>query len=421
MKAYYQYFTISFVFGYFWLVAGCSSPAVIPTTEPLSPIEQFRADIEYLASDELEGRETGTEGEQRAAAYIADRFESLGLQPAGDHGTYYQQFEGTQLPHPHARPEEGEVLVGVNVIGFIDNEADHTVVIGAHYDHLGFGKRNSLHTGDPAIHPGADDNASGVSLMLYLAERLREVHTGNNYLFIAFSGEEKGLWGSGHWTKNPTLVEVENLNYMLNFDMVGRLNEERTLMINGTGTSSIWERRLERANRANLDLRFTQSGIGGSDHTSFYLVEVPAIHFFTGTHEDYHRPSDTPDKINYLGMQEIGSFAFNLTGLLDWEDKLVFSETVQEESRSAPRYSVSLGVIPDYLFSGGGLKIEGVTSGRPAENAGLTRGDIIVKMGDKEIETIYDYMEALSEYISGDETEVAFKRDGEIKTTMVKF
>lgn len=422
MNPLYRFLTIAALFGYIIFFQACSTPATIPTTEAFSPGELFKADIEYLASDELEGRETGTQGELLAAAYISDRFEAIGLDPGGDMGTFYQKFEGNQLPHPHARPEEGETIEGVNVIGFIDHEAEYTVVIGAHYDHLGWGGHGSLHRGDSAIHPGADDNASGVAMILYLADRLKNAHTATNYIFIAFSGEEKGLWGSGYWTKNPTVVSsMDEISYMLNFDMVGRLDEDRNLMINGTGTSPIWERRLERANRANLNLAFSQSGIGGSDHTSFYLKEIPAIHFFTGLHDDYHRPADTPDKINYNGILEIGSMAFNLIGELQGDGKLIFSETVQEDSRSAPRYTVSLGVLPDYMYSGGGLKLEGVTTDRPAEKAGLQRGDIITRLGDFKIETIYDYMEALSDFKSGDKAEIEYKRDGENNTATVQF
>ncbi|TVQ43136.1 MAG: M28 family peptidase [Saprospirales bacterium] len=417
----YKLLTILTAFGLVLIMTSCGTK--LPTVSTLSPLEQLTADINYLASEELEGRETGTKGEQLAAAYIAERFENIGLEAAGDHGTWYQTFTGTQLPHPHARAEEGKEITGINVVGYIDNKAPYTVVVGAHYDHIGWGEKNSLYTGDSlAIHYGADDNASGVAMMLYLASRLSAgIHTSNNYIFIAFSGEEKGLWGSGYWTKNPTVGEIENLNYMLNFDMVGRLNEDRQLMINGTATSSLWERRLPRANRSNLDLTFSQSGIGGSDHTSFYLVEVPAIHFFTGLHDDYHRPWDTPDKINYSGMLEIGSFALNLIGKLDGEDKLDFSKTQQEESRMAPRFTVTLGVIPDYMFSGNGLKLEGVTSGNPAEKAGLQRGDIIIKLGEIEITDIYDYMQSLSEFESGDEAELHYRRDGELIETTVKF
>ncbi len=417
----YKLLTLSFILGVVLVLQSCGTK--VPTDMTLSPVEQMIADVNYLASEELEGRETGTRGEQLAAAYIAERFENMGLSAAGDHGTWYQTFTGTELPHPHASEEDGREIEGINVVGFIDNEAPYTVVIGAHYDHLGWGERGSLYQGDTlAIHYGADDNASGVAVMLYLASRLSEgIHTSNNYIFIAFSGEEKGLWGSGYWTRNPTMVSIDGLNYMLNFDMVGRLSDERSLMINGTGTSSLWERRLPRANRSNLDLTFSQSGIGGSDHTSFYLVDVPAIHFFTGLHDDYHRPADTPDKINFPGMQEVGSFALNLIGSLDGEGKLDFSKTQQEESRMAPRFTVSLGVIPAYMYSGSGLKIEGVTSGNPAEKAGLQRGDVIIKIGDKDIADIYDYMESLSEFIAGDEAELHYKRDGEVIKTKVEF
>lgn len=420
MRPIYQYFTFLLMIIFFAGIQSCSTTSPT-TTAAETPIEQIQMDITYLASEELEGRQTGTKGEQMAAAYIAERMESIGLEPAGDHGTYFQEFQGVSQSNPHAADEEGEEITGINVIGYIDHDAPHTVVLGAHYDHLGWGESNSLHRGEPEIHYGADDNASGVAMILYLADRLTEYHTENNYLIIAFSGEEKGLWGSGYWTKNTTVVEPSEINFMLNFDMVGRLGKDRSLAVNGTGTSTLWERRLERANRSNLNLVLSQSGVGSSDHSSFYMIEVPALHFFTGTHEDYHRPGDTPDKINYNGMQEVGSLVFNLIGTLNDDGKLPFSETVQEESRSAPRFSVTLGVVPDYLFSGSGLRIEGVTSGGPADSIGMKRGDVIIKLGEMEVTDIYDYMEGLSDFISGDEAEIHYKRGDEVVKGKVVF
>ena len=205
-----------------------------------SAIEQLRTDVSYLADDKLEGREIGTTGEQLAAEYIAKRYQEIGLTPKGIDG-YFQTFSRKQEQNPHSTaPTDTGRVVGRNVAGFIDNGAKTTVIIGAHYDHLGYGAHGSLHTGEPAIHNGADDNASGVAVMLHLAETLKNGPKANNYLFIAFSGEERGLWGSNFFAKEPT-IKVENVNYMINMDMVGRLNEENTLAVNGTGNSPLWK------------------------------------------------------------------------------------------------------------------------------------------------------------------------------------
>ncbi|MDH3649152.1 MAG: M28 family peptidase, partial [Saprospiraceae bacterium] len=232
-------------------------------------VKEVRADIVYLASDSLEGRETGTEGERMAAEYIAARMAALGLYPAGESGTFFQTF-ATYVPvNPHTPDGEKETLTGRNVVGSIDHKADNTVVIGAHYDHLGFGGMGSLHAGEDAIHNGADDNASGIAAMLQLAELLQKRHTDNNYLFIAFSGEEKGLLGSNYFTKNAT-IDLTTVNYMLNMDMVGRLKPEKTLAINGVGTSPLWTPTLEQIDVSDIKFVTTESGFGPSDHTSFY-------------------------------------------------------------------------------------------------------------------------------------------------------
>jgi len=202
-------------------------------------LQQARVDVVYLASDLLGGRETGTEGEKLAAQYISSRFEQIGLKPYGINGTWFQSFDFMFKSHPH--DAGGEARVGKNVLAYLDNGADKTVVIGAHYDHLGMGVTGSLHAGDPGIHNGADDNASGVASLLYIAEQLAAGKSKqNNYLFMAFSAEEFGLVGSKYWVEHPTM-ELKNINYMLNMDMVGRLNAEKVLSINGVGTSPIWK------------------------------------------------------------------------------------------------------------------------------------------------------------------------------------
>ena len=234
------------------------------SAQPVVP-QQLRADVVYLASDYLEGREAGTPGEARAAEYIAWRMEQLGLAPLGTDGSYEQPFDFKFNANPHAT--EGEARTGRNVIGFLDNGADHTVVLGAHYDHLGYGAAGSLHAGEPGIHNGADDNASGIAAMLHLAERLQSSRAkGNNYLFIAFSAEELGLVGSKQFTQNPT-VPLERISYMINMDMVGRLNAEKTMAINGVGTSPVFRPLLEELAVAGINTVLDDSGVGPSDYT----------------------------------------------------------------------------------------------------------------------------------------------------------
>lgn len=386
-------------------------------------ISQMRKDVKYLASDKLEGRETGTKSEKKAAKYISKRMKELGILPAGMDGGYYQDFEFKPKPHPHADSAEMasvEAISARNVIGYIDNNQSNLVVIGAHYDHLGYGAEGSLYKGEPAIHNGADDNASGVALMLALADYAKE-NKDANYLFIAFSGEEKGLWGSNYYMKNPTL-DTSEISYMLNFDMVGRLNEEKKLAVNGVGTSPVFKRDLEKVNAdSTFKLIFSESGVGPSDHTSFYLRGYPALHFFTGQHADYHRPADDWEKLNYEGMDLLRVYLEKLMTELNSEPDIPFEKTKDEESRKAPKFSVTLGVVPDYLFDGKGMRIDGVSDGKPAQNAGIKAGDIVIRLGEIEVTGMRDYMTALSSFNKGDLTEVEIIRDGQKMVLPLQF
>ncbi|MEY2904222.1 MAG: hypothetical protein RJA52_238 [Bacteroidota bacterium] len=380
-----------------------------------------QVDVVYLSSDLLEGRETGSKGEKMAADYIASRFKSLGLTPAGVDGSWFQSFDFSVKDHPHAEGN-GTPRTGKNVLGFLDNGASHTIIIGAHYDHLGYGHSGSLHRGEPAIHNGADDNASGIAAMLYLVEKLKNsTLKTNNYLFMAFSGEEFGLFGSKYYATNPTLP-IQNVNYMLNMDMVGRLNEENVLVINGVGTSPAWKPFLEGTNEQNLKLTTTESGFGPSDHTSFYLQDLPVLHFFTGQHTDYHKPSDDSELINYDGIVKVSDFIMDLISDLDGKGKLEFTKTKDEnEGRRASSFKVSLGVIPDYTYSGTGMRIDGATDGRAGHSAGLVKGDIILKIGELDIKDIYGYMDALSKFEPGSASVIQIKRGEEILDLKVTF
>ncbi len=385
-------------------------------------LQNLRVDVVYLASDLLGGRETGTEGEKLAAQYIASRFEQLGLKPAGSNGTWYQSFDFKYNPNPHAT-NGGEDRTGKNVLGFIDNGANTTVVIGAHYDHLGHGDFSSLATNDHSIHNGADDNASGIAALLYIAEYLKTSGKvkNNNYLFMAFSGEELGLVGSKFFVNNAT-IELANVNYMLNMDMVGRLNAEKVLSINGVGTAPLWKETLEKIKVGGIQIVTTESGVGPSDHTAFYMADKPVLHFFTGQHTDYHKPSDDAEKINYDGLLDVSNYIIALIETLDSKGKLAFTKTKDEDqNRRAADFKVTLGVMPDYVHNGDGMRIDGVLDGRPGAKAGLQKGDIILQMGEYPVKDIYGYMEGLSKFKAGDKTTVKVKRGDKIVEVEVTF
>ncbi|MBK8700098.1 MAG: M28 family peptidase [Saprospiraceae bacterium] len=400
------------------LFVSCSRSLDIPGEDP---VQQMTIDIGLLASDEMEGREVGTEGENMAAAYLVERFKDIGLKPMGTNG-FYQEFRRKVKSNPHAAvAETGDPeIVGKNVVAYLDNKAENTVVIGAHFDHLGYGKEGSLYTGVPAIHNGADDNASGVSMMVYLASVLKKSKLKhNNFLFIGFSGEEKGLWGSNYFVNNPT-IPVSKMNYMINMDMVGRLNADRQLALSGTGTSPSFKTVLEEENKYKLKLKLSESGIGPSDHTSFYLQDIPVLAFFTGQHEDYHKPSDDIQLLNFSGMRDISAYVYKIIARLDRAVKLSFTKT-KDESTDAPKFTVSLGVIPDYLYDGKGMRIDGVREGKPAFKADLQKGDIVLKMNDMEVTDMMSYMKALAAFKQGDSAKLLIKRGDQEIIKEVKF
>jgi len=386
----------------------------------------MKEDVTTLAADAFNGRRTGTEGEKQAAEYIIKRFKDIGLEPKGYKGNYTQTFSFRPSADPHKETEftskSDSTTTGTNVIGYLDNKAETTVVIGAHYDHLGMGGEGSLYREGEAIHNGADDNASGVAVLLKLADSLvaeRSRSDQNNYLFIAFSGEEEGLLGSNYFVKNPT-IDTKKVSYMINMDMVGRLNEENTLAVHGVGTSPVFKQTLFANNNENLNIVEHQSGVGPSDHTSFYLADIPVLHFFTGQHEDYHKPGDDAEKLNYEGMQKISNYIFAVISDLNDDGQLAFKKT-KNESEVVPDFKVTLGVVPDYLFDGEGMRIDGISEDRPAQKAGLQKGDIVKKMGEHEVTDMMSYMKSLSKFEKGQTAIVTVERDGELVETEVTF
>ncbi|HTF04052.1 MAG TPA: M20/M25/M40 family metallo-hydrolase [Bacteroidia bacterium] len=380
--------------------------------------ERIKKDVTYLASDKLKGRGTSTKGEKKAANYIAGEFKKAGLQPKGTDG-YFQPFTFKSNPNPHDTSTANlEERKGKNVIGFLDNGAEYTVIIGAHYDHLGQGHdHNSLDANpDGKIHNGADDNASGTSGVMELAR----YYAGNNrkeafnFLFICFSGEELGLIGSKRFCENPT-IDLTKVNYMLNMDMIGRLNDStKALIIYGVGTAPDWVPIIS-SMRTVFRIKQDSSGIGPSDQTSFYLKNIPVLHFFTGQHADYHKPSDDANKVNYEGEKMVLEYMMLIIGKTEALPKLQFL-TTRNPDMGKTKFKVTLGIMPDYAFEGPGLRVDGVTDGKPASVAGVKPGDIIIEMGDTRIDNMTDYMTALGKMKKGDTTILKVKRgDQELK------
>ncbi len=308
-----------------------------------------------------------------------------------------------------------------NIIGYLDNKADFTVVIGAHYDHLGYGGSSSLFAdkGEPQIHNGADDNASGTAGLLELVRYITansEKFKQHNFIFMAFSAEEEGLLGSAHFAKN-TSIDLSTVSYMLNMDMIGRL-EENTIAVSGVGTSPFWKDVITDA--CGLKVNTSESGTGPSDHTSFYNKDIPVLHFFTGTHSDYHKPSDDAEKINAEGEVQVLNYILGVIAAAENTPDLVFTKTKADET-TVPRFTVTLGVMPDYIYSGEGMKIDGVTEGKPAANAGMQEGDVVIQLGDVKVVDMMSYMKALGQFKKGDKTKLTYIREDENIETEITF
>ena len=282
-------------------------------------VSRLQGDIITLASDEMEGREPGTNGEIKARDYIISRMQEIGLTPKGTDG-FIQAFTYFEKPNQNKRAVQAH-----NVIGFIDNGAEKTAVITAHYDHLGYGGSGSKYKGSSEIHNGADDNASGTAALLELAHIIKNnnIKEHNNFLFIAFSAEEKGLLGSKYYVMNPSL-NLNEINYVLNMDMLGRMEPGMALTIEGLGSSLIWESSLKEIECDAFPLTLKKRENGPSDHAPFYEAGIPALHFWTGKHDDYHKPSDDAEKINFRAESQIISFIENLIFLIDPRGKVSF-------------------------------------------------------------------------------------------------
>ncbi len=517
----------------------------------LELIANLKSHVQYLADDKLEGRRTGTKGEQLALNYIVEQYQKIGLQPKGKDG-YVQTFEINEgklittstilqvnghvleqnteyfpLSYSAQRSVKGSPAIALNekgqpwfkdlkdvleenktnphfdidevirkeasedaakgatalflynssaitdnvqfnkkdtsvsvalpvvyitkagikhyffdnaasfdlalkveiveqkrtcsnVIGYIDNHAATTVILGAHYDHLGYGEdKNALDTGH-IIHNGADDNASGTAALIELTKSLvKSSPKNNNYLIIHFSGEELGLFGSKHWLDDPTITITPN--YMLNMDMIGRYDTSHKLNIGGYGTSPTWGEYFASVKNDQLLLKYDSSGSGPSDHASFYRKDMPVLFFFTGSHPDYHKATDDWEKINFEGEKNIVQFVHQLIVDNDAKGKLVFTKTREQAAGRSTKFKVSLGVIPDYGFSGTGMRIDGVSPGKLGEKIGLQAGDVLLQLGDIKFVDVQSYMGALGKFEKGDKTKLRILRGKEEKTYDIEF
>jgi aminopeptidase YwaD len=346
-----------------------------------------------------------------------------------------QQLNKTKSPKSISLPGVNvQLTVGLkevitnarNVVGMLEGSdpvlKDQIIVIGAHYDHLGLGGPESRLPDTVAVHHGADDNASGTAGLLELAQAFAGLRNilGRSMIFVAFTGEEEGVLGSDYYVKHA-IMPLDKTVAMLNMDMIGRLNHQK-LIVNGVGTSPGFESLARRYNTDSMFvLTLTKDGYGSSDQSNFYLKKIPVLFFFTDIHPDYHRPSDTYDKINYRGMEQVVRYVRAIATELDrTEDKPEYLAVEAPRRQTTGRGSrVNMGTIPDFGEQVEGYKLSGVRDGSPAAKAGLQAGDIIVKFGKIVIKSLYDYTYALGEYKPGDEVDVVIKRGNDSRTLHV--
>jgi len=310
-----------------------------------------------------------------------------------------------------------------NVIGVIEGRDPQlkreAIVIGAHYDHLGHGGQGSLDANSTAIHFGADDNASGKSAIIELARRFaKEKDNKRTIIFIAFGGEEEGLLGSKYYVDHP-VFPIENTVAMINLDMVGRLKDNK-LTIGGIGTAGEMKG-LVNGKNPGFNLQLSEDGFGPSDHSSFYGKKIPVLFFFTGTHLDYHKPSDTADKINYDGLLKITDYIEQITKQIDAAPKRPTYEVAKSSGTMGGRrgFNVSLGTIPSYGDSTDGLVLDGVRDNSPAAKAGLKAGDKVVKLAGHDVRNVQDYTFVLGEMKAGEEYEVVVVRGTDTVTLKI--
>jgi hypothetical protein len=377
--------------------------------------EKMLDTIRFLSGDELKGRGFGTEELDRAAAYIAQKFQEAGLAPAEDEAhSYYQTWEEEDINNP------GHTTRMKNVIGVIPGQkpewAGQSIVIAAHYDHLGYGADGARTENRGKIHPGADDNASGVAVLIELARVLaKEMKPARSIVFAAFSGEETGKQGSKYYTAHEKRFPTEKTVGMLNLDTVGRMQKNR-LFILGSGSAREWPHIFRGAGYlAGVEIDAVAEDLDSSDQKSFQEAGVPAVQLFTGPHEDYHRTTDTVDKINSSGLVNVASVVKEAAAhLAQREQSLTASMgmTGPVASEMQGERKVTFGIIPDFAYPGKGCRVSGVVQGSPAEAAGLKEGDIIQRINETDVHRLKDFSAILKSLKAGERISVTILRSG---------
>jgi hypothetical protein len=376
--------------------------------------------IDYLASPELEGRGVGSSGLEQAAAYIAEAFEKFGLAPAGDDGTYYQRLTIEDGPG-------GQQQEATNVIGYLpgkrtDWQAQSTVV-SAHYDHLGHGWPDVRQGNEGKIHPGADDNASGVAVLLELAKNFATAEPPQrNLVFVAFSAEEAGRLGSKYFLEHPTQFPIEGMRGVVNLDTVGRLADQKVSVL-GTGTTEEWQHIFRGSSFVTgVESRNVAEAAGGSDQMSFIEKGIPGVQIFTQAHTDYHTPTDTVEKIDGPGLVKIATFVKEAVSyLVEREEPLTITIAVADEPSSgapvAPQRNsggrkVRFGTIPEFSFAGPGVQVAGVVPDSPAAKAGLLESDVITQFNGEPVADLQQYSDVLKSLEPGQQVSVILLREG---------
>jgi hypothetical protein len=387
--------------------------SLLAQQDTLSPAaRRVLADVRYLADDRQEGRGVGTAGLERAGAYIRDGFARAGLQAS---------FQDFRIP-PDAPAVMHTTLGGAparNVIAVLPGTSPtlrgEVVVVGAHYDHLGMGGFGAL---DPdstgRVHNGADDNASGTAALLEIGRLLAGRRPARTIVLVAFSGEELGTLGSSFFVQHPIPQPIDSLYAMLNLDMVGRMRSARLLAL-GAATAKEFPALLDSLNSPpRFDLRASGDGWGPSDHAVFFATRRPVLHFFTDLHDDYHRSTDDWDKLNVGGIAQVAQFVADLAwALANRPGTLTFVDAPRPQATAGGSgYGAYLGTIPDMTGSPGGVRVNGVRAGSPAEQAGIKAGDVITAIGSKQVANLFDMTEALRSHQAGDTVMIVTKREG---------
>lgn len=423
------------------------------TAKPDLVEQNLRKHVSYLASDKLEGRRTGEKGANSAAGYIMNGFANAKLKGGvinNGKRLYFQTFPYKPRNAKGEIPPDAKEVEAYNVIGILEGTdavlKNEAIVIGAHYDHLGRGGMGSLAANSTEIHHGADDNASGTAALIELARQFAKAKNNKRtMIFIAFGGEEEGLLGSRYYVNNP-VFPIEKTVAMINMDMVGRLNGDK-LNVGGIGTASEWKELVTKKNEIipsvygdmkkisttadsipktesvyRFNLQLNEDGFGPSDHSSFYGKQIPVLFFFTGTHLDYHKPTDTAEKINYQGLRNITEYVRQIVEYVDqYMNKrptyMVAKSAAPAEGRRT--FNVTLGTIPGYGDGNDGMLVDGVRENTPAAKTGLKAGDKIIKLAGKDVKNVQDYTTVLGDLKADVEYEIVVMRGSEKLTLKI--